>query len=304
MVFAFTFGAFGDIVSAADLALRVSKALSSSRGSTYDYQYLIQELDALAHVLQVAEAATRTGLLERTTVNSLNAEVLRCRNVVERLWDQVRKYQKALGSGSKENGIEASWRKIGWGLFKTEDVREARAKLTTHRLTLIALMTACNQSRLDKLLAQNTQLESSMEVVTTQVKELTIVMRQLPTKLGYARPNAITIQDPFGTNTLLPMVLCENPQQFDDMLALVSSKWPALMRQTIKTGNYVPICVEAGARLDHADEKEWMSSVVPGRTIRISYLVDWHPTSMTGQAMGKLLQFLVCPDCERGGGPR
>ena len=105
-----------------------------------------------------------------------------------------------------------------------------------------------------------------MDVVTTHVKELAVVMRQLPTKLGYARPNAITIQDPFGTNTLLPMALCENPQQFDDMLALVSAEWPALMRQTIKTGKYVPICVEAAARLDHADEKEWVSSVVPGRT--------------------------------------
>lgn len=153
-------------------------------------------------------------------------------------------------------------------------------------------------------MGQNTQLESSVDVVTTHVKELSIVMRQLPTKLGYARPNAITIHDPFGTNTLLPMALCESPQQFDDMLALVSAKWPALMRQTIKTGQYVPICVEAGARLDHADEDEWTSSVVPGRTIRISYLVDWHPTSMTGQAMGKLLQFVVCPDCEQGGGPR
>ncbi len=146
MVFAFSFGAFGDIVSAADLALRVSKALSSSRGSTYNYQYLIQELDALAHILRIAEAATRTGLLERTTMNSLNAEVLRCRDVIERLGEQIRKYQKALGSGTKStSGIEASWRKIGWGLFKAEEVRETRAKLTTHRLNLIMLMTACNQ---------------------------------------------------------------------------------------------------------------------------------------------------------------
>ena len=146
MVFAFSFGAFGDIVSAADLALRVSKALSSSRGSTYEYQYLIQELDALAHILAVAEAATRTGLLERTVIDRINAEVLRCRDVIEHLEERIRKYQKALGAGSMApNAVEASWRKIGWGLFKTEDVRETRAKLTTHRLNLIMLMTACNQ---------------------------------------------------------------------------------------------------------------------------------------------------------------
>ena len=172
------------------------------------------------------------------------------------------------------------------------------------RIRHVCFLTFSLRSRLDKVFAQNAQLDSSIDVVNTHMKELTIVMRRLPTKLGYARPNAITIQDPFGTNTLLPMALCESPRQFDDMLALVSSKWPALMRQTIKSGQYVLICVEAGARLDHTDEGEWVSSVVPGRTIRVSYLVDWHSTSMTGQAMGKLLQFVVCQDCERGGGHR
>ena len=77
-------------------------------------------------------------------MTSLNAEVLRSRKVVERLWNQIRKYQEGLGSGSRAKSMEASWRKIGWALFKAEEVRETRTKLTTHRLNLIVLMTACN----------------------------------------------------------------------------------------------------------------------------------------------------------------
>ncbi|KAM5535929.1 hypothetical protein V8D89_010369 [Ganoderma adspersum] len=94
MFFAFTFRAFGDIVAAANLAHRVSNALSSSSGFTYDYQYLIQELDALAHILQITGATARTAY----------SNVKRCRKVVERLWNEVRKYQKALGSGSTAKG--------------------------------------------------------------------------------------------------------------------------------------------------------------------------------------------------------
>lgn len=63
--------------------------------------------------MQVAETAVRTGILVRATVNNLNAEVERCRKVVEHLWNEIRKHQKALGSGSTAKGVEATWRKIG-----------------------------------------------------------------------------------------------------------------------------------------------------------------------------------------------
>ena len=42
------------------------------------------------------------------------------------------------------------------------------------------------------------------------MNELATVVRQLLTKLDYARPNAITIHDPFGNNTVLPPTLCES----------------------------------------------------------------------------------------------
>ncbi len=136
-----------------DLAMRISKALSSSSGSSYEYQYLIQELDALAHVLQLADTATRTGMLRQDVVRALVAEIGRCREVMDALWERIRGYQKALGVSSgktvtgrtaRGGGGGSSWRKIGWALFKTQDVQETRAKLATHRANLTTLMTACN----------------------------------------------------------------------------------------------------------------------------------------------------------------
>ena len=144
MLFAFTFGAFGDLITAADLVILVCRALSSSAGSSYEYQYLIQELEALERILRLAEAATRTGLLDDRLSHSLKGEITRCRNVVKGLHEKIRSYQSALGSGSKAGGL-ATWRKIGWGLFKAPYVEETRAKLNTHRLNLTMLMTACTQ---------------------------------------------------------------------------------------------------------------------------------------------------------------
>ncbi|RDX42922.1 hypothetical protein OH76DRAFT_1257022 [Lentinus brumalis] len=145
-----SFSSFGDIVTAVDLALRISKALSSSTGSSYEYHYLIQELDALAHVLQLTDTATRTGMLQQDVVRALVAEIGRCHEVMDSLWERIDGYQKALGgSGSKSGRYPggsacSSWRKIGWALFKAQDVQETRAKLATHRANLTTLMTACN----------------------------------------------------------------------------------------------------------------------------------------------------------------
>lgn len=143
MVFPISFSSFGDIVTAADLALRIAKALSSSSGSSYEYQYLIQELNSLAYVLRLCDTATRTGMLQKDVANGLDAEVSRCREVMDALWDRIRGYQKALGKRGSSRS-ESSWRKIGWALFKTQDVQETRLKLATHRVNIITLMTASN----------------------------------------------------------------------------------------------------------------------------------------------------------------
>ena len=141
-MFPISFNSFGDIICAADLALRIAKALSSSSGSSYEYQYLIQELNALAYALHLADAATRTGMLDRAVVNGILAEIARCQEVMDRLWERIRGYQKALGATGSSRG--SSWRKIGWSLFKTKDVKETRERLATQRLNLTTLMTACS----------------------------------------------------------------------------------------------------------------------------------------------------------------
>nr|VWO94769.1 Glutathione peroxidase [Ganoderma boninense] len=47
------------------------------------------------------------------------------------------------------------------------------------------------------------------------------LVRYLPTKL----PNAITIHDSFGTNTILPLTLCKSAEHVDAILTFVAAKW-------------------------------------------------------------------------------
>ncbi|RPD62251.1 hypothetical protein L227DRAFT_30377 [Lentinus tigrinus ALCF2SS1-6] len=250
MPFPISFSSFGDIVTAVDLALRISKALSASTGSSYEYQYLIQELDALAHVLQLADTATRTGMLQPDVVRALVSEIGRCRTVMDALWERIRGYQKALGGSSKTSGkiSGSSWRKIGWALFKTQDVQETRMKLATHRANLTTLMTACNlygvrahvrrwhrsntrripRSNIDELKTQCVRFEKTMH---SRLSELYNIISQLPYRLGHTNDNAITFVDWRGIETILPLHLVNhNRDQLHALLGALSLQWPGHAR--------------------------------------------------------------------------
>ncbi|KAI0746966.1 hypothetical protein C8Q80DRAFT_1271780 [Daedaleopsis nitida] len=264
MSFPFSFSSFGDIITAADLALRIAKALSSSAGSSYEYQYLIQELSALSYVLQLADTATRTGMLHRDVVNGIVAEISRCRSVMDGLWERVRGYQKALGSSNGGGG--SSWRKIGWALFKTQDVQDTRMKLSTHRLALVTLMTACNLQTLDDLRAQSVRFERSLH---RRLDEIYTVVRQLPQKLGHTRTNAVLLQDWRGSETVLPVEFCQSAAQIRMLLNAVAQKWPTSVRRYIQGAVYDLVCEETNMMLGSRNEPSFLAGILPGSTLRM-----------------------------------
>lgn len=128
-----TFNSFGDIVTAADLALRIFKALNDSTGSSFEYQSLLAELNALVHVLTLIDFAVRATPLRADVIEGVHAECARARVVLDKLWERIRGYQRSLGGG-RTGG--SSWRKIGWGLFKTNDIVGLRTQLAAHRETI------------------------------------------------------------------------------------------------------------------------------------------------------------------------
>ena len=120
-----------DIVTAAKTVHSIYKALSDSMGASYDYQCLITELrsfeQALKFVDTVVTAAPPTG---RVALD-IAAEITTCLEMLKTFDDRIKSYQKALGRGKG-----ASWRKIGWSLFKADEVANFRQKITQHKLNI------------------------------------------------------------------------------------------------------------------------------------------------------------------------
>ena len=119
-----------DIATAASVSRSIYKALSDSMGSSYEYQCLIEELRSFERALIMVDCAIATthpgGHLIRTIANETTTFLA----LLNAFLDNIKSYQKALGGGRK--GV-ASWRKIGWGLLKADDVARFREKLSQHK---------------------------------------------------------------------------------------------------------------------------------------------------------------------------
>ena len=118
----------GEIVTAAKLVHSIYKALSDSMGASYDYQCLISELRSFERALKIVDYAITVAPPTGRDALNIAAETTTCLELLKMFHDRIKSYQKALG-GRKG----ASWRKIGWSLFKADEVANFRQKISQHK---------------------------------------------------------------------------------------------------------------------------------------------------------------------------
>ena len=119
--------AIGEIVSAAKIVQSIYKALSDSIGASYDYQCLISELRSFEQALKFVDVVITAAPPTGRVALDIAAEIKTCLELLKTFQDRISSYQEALG---RRKG--ASWRKIGWGLFKADEVASFRQRISQH----------------------------------------------------------------------------------------------------------------------------------------------------------------------------
>jgi len=133
----------GDFVAAAWLAYKLIQALSSSSGSSMEYQQLIQDLSCIHRTLLQVEQMKSAGQLNRSTVNALMHQVASAKQPMEAFLQRIAKYRRSLGGGSGSMAVD-SWRKMGWSLQKGAEMKDLRNTLQLRLLSInVLLTTAC-----------------------------------------------------------------------------------------------------------------------------------------------------------------
>ena len=126
---------FGDIVTAVNIVHSIYNALSDSMGASYDYQCLIMELRSFEQALKIVDHAITVACPTGRDAIDIAAETTICLELRKAFHDRIRSYQKALGRGKG-----ASWRKIGWSLFKADEVASFRQKISQHKQNIILFL--------------------------------------------------------------------------------------------------------------------------------------------------------------------
>jgi hypothetical protein len=119
-----------EIATAAKIVNSIYKALGDCMDASYDYQCLIMELQsfeqALKFVVLIVTLAPPTGRDAR----DIAAETTTCLELLKTFDDRIRSYQEILLLLGEEGG---PWRRIGWSLFKADEVAIFRQKISQHK---------------------------------------------------------------------------------------------------------------------------------------------------------------------------
>ncbi|KAF8955918.1 hypothetical protein BDZ97DRAFT_1708710 [Flammula alnicola] len=284
---------FGDIVAAATLALSIYKALSDSTGSSYEYQCLISELRSFHHALLFVNNVIRATSPNETVVQDIQEEAATCLKLLENFWDRIKSYQKALGGG----GRNSSWRKIGWGLFKANEVAEFRQKLSQHKQNLTVFLSGMgiflfsyHADGIRETLASITTATKEITTTTQEILRVTI-QKQLPPSLAYGRENAVILINAFGKQMTLPMEFCYSPDKLHDTLMQYFKD--KIGRDYVRQHEYSISSEDGKAVVKYPSH--WGSVVKKGAVVVMSMKV--RRIKLTSKSTA--LQRTACPRCYR-----
>lgn len=137
-----TFGAVGDFISIGVLIKDLVELLDDSRGSSWEYRSLVQQLEVLGRVIDQADDFCRqhcdspnlTGI--RDELKSITQEAKRR---VDDVADKVRKYSVSLSQGGSKSVTKDAARKIQWSLEKKE-IEKFRDDVLRYTASIQALL--------------------------------------------------------------------------------------------------------------------------------------------------------------------
>ncbi|KAJ6588761.1 hypothetical protein B0H19DRAFT_1101031 [Mycena capillaripes] len=135
----FSMLSFGDVVTAAELAMKIVQVLYYSSRATEDYTGAMAELVSLHHELILINDAiqldTTPGLGDLVR-ESVVTEVAQCRADMQRFLDKT----KGVGA----TGVVGILNKFWWAASEEKELRALRAGIARHRAALSLLIGSSN----------------------------------------------------------------------------------------------------------------------------------------------------------------
>ena len=134
----------GDFIAGANLTYRLISALSETQGASIEYQAAIHELGSIQQTFFQVGQMKASNILRQDTINAVSHIVISSLELIGSFLERTKKYRQRFCSNSGSGLVTDSWRKVGWALFKREELESLRKSL--HRkLTAIGVLLSTAQ---------------------------------------------------------------------------------------------------------------------------------------------------------------
>jgi hypothetical protein len=134
----------GDFIAGANLSYQLVKALSDSQGASIEYQEAIAEVGSLQQMFLTVSQMRPNRTLCQATINSAQVIVMSSMTLIGAFLDKTRVYRERLCGRGRGSMLSDSWQKMGWVMFRKDDLRMLRNELHT-KLSHISLLLATAQ---------------------------------------------------------------------------------------------------------------------------------------------------------------
>jgi len=129
----------GDFITGANLSYQLIQALSGAHCPSEEYREALIELGCMQHTFLPVGRMTTNPTLSPDTVNAAAHIALSSMTLIGDFLTKTKKYRERLSGREAGNAASDSWRKVGWVLFKKDDLKALRDALHI-KLTSISLL--------------------------------------------------------------------------------------------------------------------------------------------------------------------
>lgn len=135
----------GDLIGAAGLVYRLIKALHGSQDAGEEYRAAISELGTYQQALMQVSRLKQNKHVPYATSECASDIVMGCMDIIKAFLDRTKKYDRRLGTlGSSGFALANGMRKMGWTLYKAEEMKTLRDTLRAQISNLNLLLAAAH----------------------------------------------------------------------------------------------------------------------------------------------------------------
>jgi hypothetical protein len=213
----------GDVIAIGSLLFKIGATLRDSTGSSADYQELVLRFDCFEQLLKTVRRQIASSQLPRPAAHAIIGHVSKCEPLLRKFDTTTEKYKKSLSRGGSGKKLKDSWRKIGWGMYKRDEILELYEGLGTQMDAINLLLSCCaacveNYDQTDNL--NQALMKSHFSEVATcvagQATETLTILKRIENTIPQDMPlwasdyKPIKFVDALNMQIQLPFELCRN----------------------------------------------------------------------------------------------